>query len=152
MTDDQGKRTMPPSLLIPLKLGLIFSTFGWGISFAFTVQSWEPAVERLMVLGAGPIAYQPMLGYWLKMASAVFGCIGLASAVCFWRTERMLETIRLLVPLHLIVGVVLVWAAIENHLDPAIHKSFPYDIAFCFSTALLIGVPLAIQSRKTRTA
>lgn len=150
MTTDDAKNRLSPRLLLVLKTGLILSTIGWGISFVFTLLPWHQAVERLTALGATTIIYQPLLAYWLKMSSAVFGCIGLASLVCFRRTERMLETIRLLVPLHLIVGGVLVLAAIENDLDPTVQTSFPYDIAFCFVTAALIGVPLAIQARRTR--
>lgn len=143
---------LTPRLMLVLKVGLISSTIGWGIAFVFTVLPWQQAVERLYVMGATPLAYEPLLAYWLKMSSAVFGCIGLASLVCFRRTERMLDTVRLLVPLHLIVGSVLIWAAFENHLDPAVHHSFLFDIAFCFVTAALIGVPLAIQARRMRAA
>lgn len=136
--------------MLAIKTGLAFCTVGWGISFVFTILPWHRAVDRLAAMGATTIIYQPLLAYWLKMSSAVFGCIGLASLVCFRRTERMFETIRLLVPLHLIVGGVLVPAAIENDLDPTVQTSFPYDIAFCFVTAALLGVPLAIHARRTR--
>lgn len=141
-------QNMTPGLLRTLKAGLFLSAFGWGLSFVFTIEPWNSAVLRLYQMGAETIAYQPLLAYWLKMASAVFGCLGVASAVCFMRTERMIEVIRLLVPLHLIVGITLVSSAVSNKLDPAVHKSFVADISFCFLTAALIGVPLAIQARR----
>ena len=150
MNDSTAPSRIPSGLMLLLKAGLILSTIGWGISFVFTILPWDQAIERLYVMGATTIVYQPLLAYWLKMSSAVFGCIGLASMVCFWRTERMLDTIRLLVPLHLIVGGVLVIAAAENHLDASLHTSFRYDIAFCFTVAALIGIPLAIQAKRTR--
>ena len=134
--------------MLTLKAGLFLSAFGWGLSFVFTIEPWDRAVLRLYQMGAEQIPYQPLLAYWLKMASAVFGCLGVASAVCFMRTERMIEVIRLLVPLHLIVGITLIGSAMSSKLDPAIHKSFVADITFCFVTAGLIGVPLAIQARR----
>jgi hypothetical protein len=143
---------MTPGLMRLLKAGLFLSAFGWGLSFVFTIEPWNRAVLRLYQMGAEQIPYQPLLAYWLKMASAVFGCLGVASAICFMRTERMIEVIRLLVPLHLVVGITLVCSAASNKLDPAIHKSFVADIAFCFVVAGLIGVPLAIQARRRRAS
>lgn len=145
-------QNMTPGLLRMLKAGLFLSAFGWGLSFVFTIEPWDHAILRLYRMGADHIAYQPLLAYWLKMASAVFGCLGVASAVCFMRTERMIEVIRLLVPLHLIVGITLISSAVSNKLDPAIHKSFVADISFCFAVAVLIGVPLAIQARRRTTS
>ncbi len=95
-------------------------------------------------MGASEIAYQPMLAYWLKMASAVFGCIGLTSAMAFVWPDRYITIIKLLVPFHLIVGATLIAAACGNQLDPKLHPTFPWDITFCFSVATLIGVPLVI--------
>lgn len=108
MNEQSPLQGMTPGLMRVIKLGLFVSTFGWGISFFFTVEPWGMAVDRLYQMGAEPIPYQPLLAYWLKMASAVFGCLGVASAFCFLRPERLIEVIRLLVPLHLIVGATLI--------------------------------------------
>src|SRR5262245_21909891 len=95
------------SWLLILRLGLIISAFGWSISFYFTFHMWPEAVEWLYGMGAGPIDYQPLLGYWLKMASAVFGCIGVVAALAAFRPGRYVAIIHFLAWLHLVVGVTL---------------------------------------------
>jgi hypothetical protein len=131
-----------------LRVGLALSAVGWGISFYFTFAPWDVAMEQLTFMGADPIAYQPLLDYWLKMASCAFGCIGIASALACARPTRFVPLIFLLVPFHLIVGVTLVVAGWRNHLDPEVHSTFGPDIIFCFVTALLIGVPLLAAGRR----
>src|SRR4051794_2663979 len=82
-----GETMIPTSgaWLRVLRLGLLVSAAGWGISFYFTFASWSAAADQLYSMGAGVIAYRPMFDYWLKMASSVFGCIGIGSALACWR-------------------------------------------------------------------
>jgi hypothetical protein len=127
-----------------MQLGLLLSSIGWGISFLFTFASWENASEQLFVMGAGRIAYQPLLDYWLRMASAAFGCIGIASALACLRPHSFPGMICLLGPFHLFMGAVLAVSAAQNHLDLEVHPTFVADITFCFLTAILILVPLAV--------
>ena len=134
-----------------LRLGLLISVIGWGISFFFTFASWADASDQLYVMGAGNIPYRPLLDYWLKMASSVFGCIGIASAIACVRPEPFIGLIRLLVPFHLFVGVTLTVAAYWNHLTPTLHPTFIPDITFCFLVALLIGFPLIHAWQRRRT-
>jgi hypothetical protein len=136
--------------LAVLRGGLFLSTFGWGISFFFTIESWTEAVNRLYSMGASEITYQPLLAYWLKMASAVFGCIGLVSALAFVWPQRFASVIYMLAPFHLIVGTTLAMAAASNHLSPKLHPTFVLDLAFCFTTTALIGVPLVCTCRQRR--
>jgi hypothetical protein len=124
-----------------VRLGLFESALGWGISFVFTIYGWPDAVAKLESMGADPIAYQPLLAYWLKMASAVFGGIGVASALAFLWPDRYEAIIRLLAPFHLALGGVLIAAAVANGLEYGRHPTFVWDITFCFTTAALIGVP-----------
>jgi hypothetical protein len=71
-----------------LRLGLILSACGWCISFFFTFVPWDVAANQLYDMGANKIAYDPLLDYWLRMASSAFGCIGIASALaCMWPTR-----------------------------------------------------------------
>lgn len=131
-----------PGWLRVLRLGLLLGGIGWGISFLFTFSSWDSASDQLYLMGAGYIEYRPLLDYWLRMASAAFGCIGLASALaCVWPV-RFESLVWLLGPFHGFVGVVLTVSAISNRLDPDEHPTFVADITFCFVTALLITVPL----------
>lgn len=125
-----------------LRLGLILSSCGWGISFFFTFAPWQMAADQLHDMGANKIPYDPLLDYWLRMASSAFGCIGVASALaCVW-PARFTGLISLLGPFHFIVGITLAVSAWRNQLDPEVHSTFIPDITFCFLTALLISVPL----------
>lgn len=127
-----------------LQLGLLLSSIGWGISFIFTFSTWDSASDHLFLMGAGRIEYHPLLDYWLRMASATFGCIGIASALACIRPAFFQGLIVLLGPFHLFVGVVLAASAIINHLNTESHPTFVADITFCFVTAFLIITPLAI--------
>lgn len=44
-----------------LRLGLLLSSVGWGISFLFTFTSWEFASDQLFLMGADRMDYQPLL-------------------------------------------------------------------------------------------
>jgi hypothetical protein len=124
-----------------LRLGLLLSACGWGISFFFTFAPWETAARQLYDMGANEIRYDPLLDYWLRMASSAFGCIGIASALACLRPMKFTGMISLLGPFHFIVGSTLVVAAYKNHLTPDLHSTFIPDITFCFLTGFLILAP-----------
>jgi hypothetical protein len=125
-----------------LRLGLLISACGWGISFFFTFAPWQTASWQLREMGANEIPYDPLMDYWLRMASCAFGCIGIASVLACLRPEKFTGLIVLLGPFHWIVGTTLVVAATNNHLDPDLHPTFIPDITFCFLAGLLILAPL----------
>ncbi|BCU76945.1 hypothetical protein [Luteolibacter sp. LG18] len=125
-----------------LRLGLLFSACGWGISFWFTFVPWDEAADQLQGMGARPLRYDPILDYWLKMASSAFGCIGVASALACWRPGAFAGLVKLLPGFHLFVGTTLLVSSRLNHLNPHRHQTFIADITFCFVTAVLIGLPL----------
>jgi hypothetical protein len=127
-----------------LQLGLLLSSIGWGISFLFTFASWDSASDHLYVMGAGRIEYRPLLDYWLRMASAAFGCIGIASALACVRPNSFQGLIVLLGPFHVFMGVVLAVAAVNNDLNTESHPTFVADITFCFVAAILILMPLVV--------
>jgi hypothetical protein len=129
-------------------LGLLLSCIGWGISFAFTFSSWQSAADQLYVMGAGVIEYRPMLDYWLKIASAAFGCIGIASGLACLRPQRFEGLIWLLGPFHAFMGAVLTISANANDLNTDRHPTFVADITFCFTTAVLISAPLLVSLRR----
>ena len=135
-----------------LRFGLLLSSIGWGISFFFTYSSWDSASDQLYLMGAGYIGYRPLLDYWLKMASATFGCIGIASALACLRPTLFEGLVWLLGPFHAFIGVVLTVSAISNNLRTDRHPTFLADITFCFITAILISLPLilGIVRRKTQ--
>lgn len=137
-----------------LRLGLLLSSIGWGISFFFTFSPWDEAADQLGLMGAGHIEYQPLLDYWLKMASAAFGCIGIASALACLRPVSFEPLVLLLGPFHIFIGIVLSAAAASNQLRTDRHPTFVADIVFCFLVAILISAPLIVSSlrRRSRTA
>ena len=94
-----------------MRLGLLLSACGWGISFYFTFASWQAASNQLQEMGADAIEYQPLLDYWLRMASAAFGCIGIASALACARPQPFVGLIQLLGPFHFVIGTTLAIAA-----------------------------------------
>jgi hypothetical protein len=96
-------------------------------------------------MGAGRIEYRSLLDYWLKMASATFGCIGIASILACALPVRFEGLVWLMGPFHAFIGVVLTAAAIANDLETDLHPTFVADITFCFVTALLISVPLIVS-------
>lgn len=59
-----------------LRLALLFSAFVWGVSAFGVFLKWETAAGVLQGLGAKPITYDPMLDYWLRMASGAFALVG----------------------------------------------------------------------------
>src|SRR6202789_3033032 len=59
-----------------LRFFLGFAAFAWGVSVVGVFASWSTAEELLEGLGAKPIAYDPMLDYWLRMASGAFALVG----------------------------------------------------------------------------
>jgi hypothetical protein len=132
------------SLLI-LRLGLLIGAFGWGISFYFTFTSWEASADWLYAMGAREIPYQPLMDYWLKMASTVFGCLGLLFLLAGLQPARYAPLLPLFAAFHLVVGASLVVAALRNGLTPGLHPTFIADITFCFCAALLIGGPLWLR-------
>jgi hypothetical protein len=134
-------------LLRILRLGLLLSSIGWGISLIFTFSSWKSVSDQLYGMGAGKIEYRPMLDYWLRMASSAFGGIGIASAIALFYPKRFFGVILLLGPFHLFVGTVLLIAAINNDLKMELHHTFVADITFCFATAILILIPILFAKR-----
>jgi predicted anti-sigma-YlaC factor YlaD len=112
------------------------------------VTVWEAASDQLYLMGAGTIEYRPLLDYWLKMASAAFGCIGIAAALACWRPLRFEGLVWLLGPFHAFMGVVLTVSAIQNDLERSQHPMFVADITFCFVAAVLISAPLIPALRK----
>jgi drug/metabolite transporter (DMT)-like permease len=131
-----------------LRLGLLLAGIGWGISFFFTFASWTTATDQLRSIGAQPIRYQPLLDYWLRMASAVFGCIGIAALICCVRPQPHSTLIRWFALFHLFVGGVLAVAAWNNHFTLRDEPTFPADITFCFLVAGLTGIPMAVARKE----
>ena len=60
-----------------LRLFLAFAALGWGVTVVGVFASWPQVNCIAQGMGAKPIAYDPMLDYWLRMISGAFTLIGL---------------------------------------------------------------------------
>ena len=86
------------------------------------------------------------------MASAVFGCIGVASGIACVRPQVFANFIRLLGPFHFVIGITLGVAAYANRLTPQLHPTFVPDIVFCFLAGTLIQLPLLYARKSIQNA
>jgi len=59
-----------------LRVALVFCSLVWGVSAFGVFLNWETAASALQGMGAKPITYDPMLDYWLRMASGAFALVG----------------------------------------------------------------------------
>ena len=60
-----------------LRIFLAFAAFGWGVCVVGVFASWPHVNCIASGMGAKPIAYDPMLDYWLRMICGAFTLIGL---------------------------------------------------------------------------
>lgn len=101
-----------------LRLALGFSAFAWGASVFGVFASWPVAMEALQGFGAGSINYDPMLDYWLRMATGVFTLVGVLFLVLAIRPQQHRTIIPWFGGLMLIEGVVLLVHGLRLHLPP----------------------------------
>ena len=127
-----------------LRLGLLISSVGWGISFYFAIVPWEAAAAQLDGMGLGYLEYRPLLDYWLRMAAVAFGCIGIASGLACKYPDKFRGMIQLLGPFHLLMGITLIMAARSNQLDRELHPTFGPDIVFCLLVGILVTGPVVL--------
>ena len=60
-----------------LRLFLVFAALDWGVCIVGAFASWPQVNCIASGMGAKPIAYDPMLDYWLRMICGAFTLIGL---------------------------------------------------------------------------
>jgi hypothetical protein len=112
-----------------LRLFLGFTAFGWGISAVGVFVSWSEAETLLQGLGAKQIAYDPMLDYWLRMASGAFTLVGVwYLALMIW-PKKFYPAIPWFGFLMLVEGVILLVHGLRLSLP-----SFPFygDVSASF--------------------
>ncbi|HLP75681.1 MAG TPA: hypothetical protein VK327_02075 [Candidatus Paceibacterota bacterium] len=112
-----------------LRLFLGFSAFVWGVSVFGVFLSWPAASQALEGLGAQPIAYDPMLDYWLRMASGAFTLVGCWYLVLMIWPGKFHAAIPWFGWLMLAEGLILLVSGLRLSLPP-----FPFygDTAACF--------------------
>lgn len=106
-----------------------FSALVWGVSFYGVFARWNAAEQALQGLGARPIAYDPMLDYWLRMAAGAFGLVGVWYLVLTLRPQKFAAAIPWFGALMVAEGAILLAHGVRLHLPP-----FPFygDVAACF--------------------
>jgi hypothetical protein len=115
-----------------LRLALLLGALGWCASFTFTLSPWQASVSQLMALGADEVAYQPLLAYWLKMASVAFGSLGIIFAAACLDVKKYAAILPLLGRLSLLIGTVLLGSAIAYEISPGAYPVIIADICFCY--------------------
>jgi hypothetical protein len=112
-----------------LRLFLGFAAVAWGVSVAGVFLSWSAAADALQGLGAKPVTYDPMLDYWLRMASGAFALVGAWYLVLMIWPGKFAAVIPWFGALMLVEGCILLFHGIRLSLPP-----FPFygDTAACF--------------------
>lgn len=112
-----------------LRIFLGFSALAWGVSFYGVFASWSAAEQALQGLGAKPIHDDPMLDYWLRMASGAFGLVGVWYFVLMLWPRKYCAAIPWFGALMIAEGIILLVHGVRLHLPP-----FPFygDTAACF--------------------
>jgi len=126
-----------------LRIFLGFAALAWGVSFYGVFSSWPAAEEALQGLGANPIACDPMLDYWLRMASGAFGLVGLWYLVLMLWPRRFHTAIPWFGALMIVEGIILLVHGVRLHLTPV---PFYGDTAAC----LLGGSGILLLARAAR--
>jgi hypothetical protein len=116
-----------PLRLLKLFLGL--AAFSWGIAGAGVFASWEQVNGLAAGLGAKPIAYDPMLDYWLRMAAGAFALLGGWYLVLLLWPQKFHAAIPWFGALMLAEGVILLAHGLRLGLGP---WPFYGDVAACF--------------------
>ena len=112
-----------------LRLFLSVAALSWGVSVLGVFASWPQAEGMLQQLGAKPIAYDPMLDYWLRMAAGAFALIGgWYFALAIW-PQKFHAAIPWFGWFMVLEGAVLLVHGLRLGLGP-----FPFygDISACF--------------------
>ena len=114
-----------------LRMFLGFAALAWGVSFYGVFASWSAAEQGLQGLGAKPVAYDPMLEYWLRMASGAFGLVGVWYFILMLWPQKFYSAIPWFGALMVAEGIILLVSGVRLHLPP-----FPF---YGDTAASLIG-------------
>lgn len=111
-----------------LRLFLGFTAFGWGIAVMGVFASWSQINCIASSMGAQPIAYDPMLDYWLRMVSGAFGLIGFWFLVLTIWPRKFAGVIPWFGWMMVLEGVILLAHGLRLGLAP---MPFYGDVAAC---------------------
>ena len=118
-----------------LRFALFASAIGWGVSVFGVVLPWERAEALLEGLGAKPVPHDPMLDYWLRMASGAFALVGAVYLLLALQPQRYASIIPTMGWLMLVEGGILLVHGWRLGLPP---YPFYFDTSFCFAAGGVI--------------
>lgn len=127
--------------LLRIFLGLAAIT--WGAAIPGVFLSWDSAVSAMEGLGAQPLKYDPMLDYWLRMATGAFGVIACVYLLPMFKPHRYWHLIPWLGGLALGQGMILLFHGLRLGLRP---WPFIGDVSACF----LSGIGILFSWRSIR--
>ena|ERR1035437_10264800 len=112
-----------------LRLFLGFAAFAWGISVMGVFASWPQVNNIAQGMGAKPIAFDPMLDYWLRMVAGAFTLVGCWYLVLMIWPKKFHAAIPWFGALMLVEGIILLVHGVRLGLGP-----FPFygDVSACF--------------------
>lgn len=122
---------MSPALKLRLlRVALVFSALVWGVSAFGVFLKWETAAAALQGMGAKPIAYDPMLDYWLRMASGAFALVGTGYLLLAFFPREYAVMLPWFGWIMIVEGVILLTHGLRLGLGP-----FPFvgDVAASFA-------------------
>jgi hypothetical protein len=126
-----------------LRLFLTFAAFGWGVTVVGVFASWPQVNEIAQGMGAKPIAYDPMVDYWLRMISGAFALIGLwYLALALW-PKKFYAAIPWFGWIMVAEGVILIVSGLRLGIGP-----FPFwgDVSAC----LLDGAGILVFAKAAK--
>lgn len=118
-----------------LRLALGFAACTWGAAGVGVFLSWPRAVEAMQQLGAQPVAYDPMLDYWLRMAAGAFALIGCGFLGLMLQPQKYAVVIPWAGGLMLLEGLILLGHGVRLGLPPL---PFYADTAACLLGGMAI--------------
>ena len=112
-----------------LRLFLFFSAIGWGVCIVGVFASWPQVNSIAQGMGAKPIAYDPMLDYWLRMICGAFTLVGFwYLAMALW-PRKFAAAIPWFGWIMVLEGIILLVSGLRLGIGP-----FPFygDVSACF--------------------
>jgi hypothetical protein len=118
-----------------LRFALAFSGCVWGVSACGVFMKWETVAGALQGMGAKPISYDPMLDYWLRMASAAFALLGTGYFLLAVNPAKFAGMLPWFGWIMVLEGIVLLSHGLRLGLSP-----FPFAGDVCASLAGGFGI------------
>jgi hypothetical protein len=122
---------------------LLFSAIGWAVCIVGLFASWPQINSIAQGMGAKPIAYDPMLDYWLRMICGAFTLVGVWYLVLALWPRKFAVAIPWFGWLMVVEGIILLVSGLRLGLGP-----FPFYGDVALSLVCGGGIVLAAPAAK----